>query len=197
MDHPPQLPAARPDDIAVSKRPELPAEHRVPGVDPARTTFVGGPYTVGFLEYWRMVRRHRGTVVILTCLGGLVGLLIGLPQTPVYRSRATVEVQPLNENLLNTRQVDPTPGPSEYSQGEIDIQTQIKLLQSESLIERTVAKLKLDRRPELLEQPDRLSVWRKTLGLSDPSPASSREEAVKMAAGNLRVRSLAQTRVVE
>ena len=197
MDHPPQLPAARPDDIAVSKRPELPAEHRVPGVDPARTTFVGGPYTGGFLEYWRMIRRRRGTVIILTCLGGLVGLLIGLPQTPVYRSRATVEVQPLNENLLNTRQVDPTPGPSEYSQGEIDIQTQIKLLQSESLIERTVAKLKLDRRPELLEQPDRLSVWRKTLGLSDPSPASSREEAVKMAAGNLRVRSLAQTRVVE
>jgi len=197
MDHPPQLPAARPDDIAVSKGPELPAGHKVPGIDPARTTFVGGPYTGGFLEYWRMIRRHRGTVIIITCLGGLIGCLIGLPQTPVYHSRATVEVQPLNENLLNTRQVDPTPGPSEYSQGEIDIQTQIKLLQSESLIERTVAKLKLDRRPELLEQPDRLSVWRKTLGLSDPSPASSREEAVKMAAGNLRVRSLAQTRVVE
>src|SRR5947207_1075754 len=198
MDHPPQLPAARPDDIAVSKRPELPAEHRVPGVDPARTTFVGGPYTGGFLEYWRMIRRRRGTVIILTCLGGLVGLLIGLPQTPVYRSRATVEVQPLNENLLNTRQVDPTPGPSEYAQGEIDIQTQIKLLQSEALIARTVAKLKLDRRPESLEQPGRLSVWAKAFGLSGSSPpTSSHEEAVGMTAGNLKLKALPQTRVIE
>src|SRR5438046_10557775 len=131
MDHPPQLPAARPGAIAVSQSPELPAEHRVPGVDPARTTVVGGPYTGGFLEYWRMIRRRRGTVIILTCLGGLVGLLIGLPQTPVYRSRATVEVQTLNENLLNTRQVDPTPGPSEFSLGDIDIHTKIKLLECE------------------------------------------------------------------
>src|SRR5438552_18626148 len=197
MDHPLELPAATHNDISVSQRLDSPAETRVPGVDPARATLVAGPYTVGFLEYWRMVRRHRGTVVILTCLGGLTGFLIGLPQTPVYRSRSTIEVQTLNKTLLNTRQVDPTPGPSEYSQGDIDIQTQIKLLQSESLIERTVAKLKLDRRPESLEQPGRLSVWLKALGLSDPSPASSREEAVKMAAGNLRVRSLAQTRVVE
>src|SRR6266516_928155 len=153
MDHPQEVPDVTPNDISVRAG-------SMPGIlgwtgsfGPSRATLVAGPYTGGFLEYWRMVRRHRGTVIILTCLGGLTGFLIGLPQTPVYRSRATVEVQTLNENLLNTRQVDPTPGPSEYSQGEIDIQTQIKLLQSESLIERTVAKLKLDRRPESLEQP--------------------------------------------
>src|SRR6059036_1306311 len=106
MDHSPRVPAVRPNGISVRKGPELPSVTKIPGVDPARTTFVGGPYTGGFLEYWRMIRRHRGTVIIITCLGGLIGCLIGLPQTPVYHSRATVEVQPLNENLLNTRQVD-------------------------------------------------------------------------------------------
>ncbi len=198
MDHPQEVPDVTPNDISVREGPKLPVQPRMPGIDPARATLVAGPYTGGFLEYWRMVRRHRGTVIILTCLGGLTGFLIGLPQTPVYRSRATVEVQTLNENLLNTRQVDPTPGPSEYSQGDIDIQTQIKLLQSESLIERTVAKLKLDRRPESLEQPGRLSVWLKALGVSDPSRRpSSHEEAVGMAAGNLKLKALPQTRVIE
>src|SRR6266516_6765803 len=161
MDHPQEVPDVRPNDISVREGPKLPVEARMPGIDPARTTLVAGPYTGGFLEYWRMVRRHRGTVIILTCLGGLLGFLIGLPQTPVYRSRATVEVQALNENLLNTREVNPTPASSDYYYGETDIQTQIKLLQSESLIERTVEKLKLDRRTESLEPPDRLSYWRK------------------------------------
>src|SRR6266571_1183225 len=177
MDHPQEVPDVTPNDISVREGPKLPVQPRMPGIDPARATLVAGPYTGGFLEYWRMVRRHRGTVIILTCLGGLTGFLIGLPETPVYRSRATVEVQPLNENLMNTRQVDPTPAPSEYFFGEIDMQTQIKLLQSESLIERTVTKLKLDRRLETLEKPGRLAVWRKALGLSDPSPATTSREA--------------------
>src|SRR5436309_15832691 len=170
MDLPQEVPDVRPNDISVREGPKLPVEARMPGIDPARTSLVAGPYTGGFLEYWRMVRRHRGTVIILTCLGGLTGFLIGLPQTPVYRSRATVEVQTLNENLLNTRQVDPTPGPSEYSQGDIDIQTQIKLLQSESLIERTVTKLWLDRPQESIGPAGRLAVWAKALGLPVRSP---------------------------
>src|SRR6058998_3533992 len=141
MDHPSRASDGRTHEIALRKGPGLPAEPQLHGMDPAHATFVGGAYAGSLLEYWRMIRRHPGIVIIISAMGALIGFLLGLPQTPVYRSRATLEVQPLNENLLNTRQVDPTPAPSEYY-GETDIQTQIKLLQSDSLIERAVAKLK-------------------------------------------------------
>src|SRR5438034_1281448 len=108
------------------------------------------------LEYWQVLRRHKWTVLIIAFLGTLTGFLIALPQTPVYRSRTTLEMQPLNENLLNTREVDPN-APGLGSSGDF-IQTQIDLLKSDSLIERVVAKLKLEQRADSLEQPGRLSI---------------------------------------
>src|ERR1700693_2886669 len=53
----------------------------------------------GLVEYWRVVVRHKATVLLLFVLGGLAGFLYTLPETPIYRAHATIEVQGLNENF--------------------------------------------------------------------------------------------------
>ena len=81
-----------------------------PGSDPrrrksARTSLVARPQYIevpspgvieepspGLLvEYWDILRRHRGTLIAIAFLGLLSSLLFTLPQTPIYRARASLQ----------------------------------------------------------------------------------------------------------
>src|ERR1700748_127261 len=62
----------------------------------------------GLVEYWRVIVRHKGTVLLLIVLGALAGFISTLPETPVYRAHATLQVQGINENFLNMKDVSPT-----------------------------------------------------------------------------------------
>ncbi|MGA2326203.1 MAG: polysaccharide biosynthesis tyrosine autokinase [Bryobacteraceae bacterium] len=150
----------------------------------------------GLLEYWRMLRRRKGTLVLIAFLGALAGFLLTLPQTPVYQARLSLEIQSVNENFLNMRDVNPTESGSSSYYPEYDIQTQVRIIQSRSLIERVIKKLDLENRP-LIINDSRLSAWRKALGLPAPKPVSLRDNAIAMAAGNLKVRAQANTRLIE
>jgi succinoglycan biosynthesis transport protein ExoP len=151
----------------------------------------------GLVDYWRILRRHKGTLILMAFLGGLCGALRTLPQTPVYQARASLEIQGVNENFLNMQNVNPTSVGANAYYPEYDIQTQVKILQSASLVERVVQKLKQENRPFVVPETGRLSAWRKALGLPQPKPVSLREQALAMAAGNLKVRAQANTRLLE
>jgi uncharacterized protein involved in exopolysaccharide biosynthesis len=56
------------------------------------------------LEYLDILRRHKGTLILIAFLGLLASLLLTLPQTPIYQARASMEIQNLNENFLNMRE---------------------------------------------------------------------------------------------
>lgn len=150
----------------------------------------------GLLEYWRMLRRRKGTLVLIAFLGALAGFLLTIPQTPVYQARLLLEIQSVNENFLNMRDVNPTSSAGSADYPEYDIQTQVRIIQSRALMERVTKKLDLDNRP-LIVNESRLSAWRKALGLPAPKPVSLREDAIAMAAGNLKVRAQTNTRLIE
>src|SRR5919109_872876 len=61
----------------------------------------------GLLEYWQMVRRHKGAVIVATFLGALAGFLVTLSSPRVYQARTTLEIQGLNEEFLNMKNVNP------------------------------------------------------------------------------------------
>jgi hypothetical protein len=44
-------------------------------------------------DYWRIVRRHRWSIILLTILGMLIGLSGG-NEIPVFRSQLTMVVEP-------------------------------------------------------------------------------------------------------
>ena len=94
----------------------------------------------GLLEYWQMIRRHKGAVVLATILGGVVAFLLTLSSSRVYQAHTSLEIQGLNDEFLNMRNVNPTA--SDGSSGfDVDIQTQVKILQSHRLLERVRQKL--------------------------------------------------------
>src|SRR5262249_40263045 len=73
------IPATRQDYLEIPPYvvSEAPAEKAVSG---------------GLLEYWRILRRRKGMLLLSVFLGGLVGFLVTLPQTPIYQAKGVVEI---------------------------------------------------------------------------------------------------------
>jgi capsular exopolysaccharide synthesis family protein len=172
-----------------------PARPPYPYIDYAGADPAVDPDSGGLLEYWRIIRRRKGTVVLITFLCALAAVLYTLPQTPVYQARTTIEIQGVNENFLNMRDMNPTSSTTTYYP-EIDIQTQVRILQSGDLLKRVVDRIQLTSRP-LFASPTRVDAWRKSLGLAPAPPVDLHARAIAMAAGALKVRAQPNTRLVE
>ena len=148
------------------------------------------------LEYWGILRRGKGTLVLIAFLGLLTSLLLTLPQTPLYQARASLEIQNVNENFLNMRNISPTASEGVSSSPEFDLNTQVKILQSESVLERVIAKLDLDKKLSR-KNSGRVSAWRAALGLPESSSVLTREAVLHLATRNLTIRTEPNTRLVE
>lgn len=152
----------------------------------------GGPGQGGILAYWRILRRHKGVFLLITFLGGLAGGLSTVPQAPVYKARTSLEIQSLNENFLNMRDVNPNVTPA--GSPEYEIQTHVGVLQSKTLIDRVITRLG----HRLPVTNDRVSAWCRLLRLSEPVGEEFRRElSYQLAAKNLKVRAQPNTRLIE
>ena len=130
------------------------------------------PESGGLLEYWRILRRRKSTLIVLASVGAVIGFLVTLPQTPIYQVRTSLEIVSLNQNFLNMKESNPL-AESGSGADSTDIQTQIKLLQSGSLLERVIDKLHATGLPAA--EPTRVDSWRKLLNLPDPHPVDPSE----------------------
>ena len=177
-------------------RTSLPQQRRQQMEAPFPKVFEGpGPFLL--LEYLQILRRRKGILILIVFLGLLTSLLLTLPQTPIYQARASIEIQNFNENFLNMRNVRPTADDgASYVPGS-DLQTQARILQSESLLERVAAKVDLEKKLFPEGGSGRLSAWRRALGLREGTKASTRENILTLIAKNLKISTTATTRLVE
>src|SRR5689334_20268365 len=99
-----------------------------------------------FAECLRILYRHKAALVALTCLGVLAAAAITSTQARIYRSHATLEVQAVNENFLDLRDIYPAALPT--TDAAVYVQTQAEALQQDALLEQVARKLSLESRPE-------------------------------------------------
>lgn len=176
-------------------RPEIDAASAKDGLTGGDATIYHGPeYSEevpagSLLDYWRMIRRRKFLLLATATAGAAIGLLIARAQQPVYRARATVEVQDLNREFLNMKAVSPvddSPGTDALT----DLQTQLRILQSESLIDRTLKRLQINSTDALSPRTEIAFLHR------DPGP-HDRDALIWAAAKNLTVNIAGQTRILE
>lgn len=149
-----------------------------------------------FLDGARVLLRQRWLFAAIVIGGGTLGYLSTLPRTPIYRARTLLDIQPLNENFFNMKSNDSNSSTTATSvNAESFLQTQIKLLQSNSVVERVVNKLKTQtwQKPAQAEPGKPGSV---ALGWLKPHPASDQDQ-VALTADTFKVRAVGATRLVE
>src|SRR5215475_7873264 len=139
MKHPQQLQDGPNHAISVSQRAVQPF-HRLPYVDRLDSSPSEETDFSRLLEYWKILFRHKGTLFVFTLLGGLPIIINSLYQTPVYRARASLEIQGLQESSLDARGFNTV-------NSLTDIQTQVNILQSKSLLGRVMAKMTSPSKP--------------------------------------------------
>jgi succinoglycan biosynthesis transport protein ExoP len=155
---------------------------------------IEGQATEGVVAYWRIVVRHRWTVVSIALLGFFAAILLTLPQTPVYQTRATIEIQGINEDFLNFKNVNPNSS-SAYVDPSFEILTQVKILQSPSLLERAMKHVQKQTGTTFGDTHSRVGAWRKLLHLQ--SKEVSQDAAVRAAAGSISVKGSGTNRLIE
>ena len=152
-----------------------------------------------FLEYWRVLSRRKGALVLGAVLGLLAAVALTLPQTPIYQATATLEIQSLNSNFMNMGAVQQTTDNQGWD-GMLDLQTQIQILQSRTLVESVTESLT---KPAVgVDSPDvstssRLSTWRRALNMKEADAEDVRSIALSMPADTLIIKGSSQTRIVQ
>jgi succinoglycan biosynthesis transport protein ExoP len=148
------------------------------------------------LDYWLMLRRHKTLVPAFMLCGVLAGLGLGVSTRSAYRAHTSVEVLNLNEDFMNmkhTSAVTTVDTSAEVSEE----QTQIKVLESESLLKRTYARLGSQSALSNAEYPANKVWWQKVFHGYSPNPLSERRKLLDQASKSLKVRATPRTRILE
>ncbi len=122
-------------------------------------------------------------------------LLIQAPKTPVYRSTVSLAVQPQNDDYFYNKDVNPN-SPIGGSYPDIEMATQVKVLQTRALQNRVIEKLNADDSLRINIPENRVSAWRKALHLPVPPPAT-RKTLLREVAGSLQIKPVKSTRAID
>lgn len=146
------------------------------------------------LEYWNTLRKRKLAILACIAVGVLGGLMVSLFQTPLYRTRISLEVDDLNENFRSLKDQDPTAG---GEAAESSFQTQIKVLQSRDMLEHVIDKLHLADRIAEHDNKSFWSKWTRRREGDDRLSALRQEDLLLEVQQHLTVQAWAQTRLAE
>jgi polysaccharide biosynthesis transport protein len=152
------------------------------------------PQPGSLLDYSAMLWRGRYYFAGASLAGLTVALGILLPQAPVYRARTTLEIQDVNPDFVNLKLASPLAAPAQ-TDALTDIQTQIKILESERLIGLALKKSNVLSENDLNPRPRETARWAGYFNFE--AHGDSRETLNEMAEKNLSVNVEGQTRIVE
>jgi len=177
---------------------EMSTQRHVPErhVESLRGEVAAAPSYDSFLDYWHILIGHKMPLLYFALAGLIAAILFSLAQTPLYRARTSLEIQDFNEDFLDLKSVDPTDSTGNRT-AESYIGTQIKILQSESLLERVIDRLELHEAPPPTGWRAFVSRAGHGLRLSSPSRRSEKEELIRQAERNLTVSASGRTSLLE
>ncbi len=144
------------------------------------------------LDLRSFVARHYRVLLAAVAAGLVLAYAFSKSETPAYRATATIEVQDLNENFLNLGEVSQHSAIPRSADGS-DLQTQMRILTSGSLLTRVLTQM-----PEEVIPPPRgarafAAKLRKAAEATEPSEAETLENVRR----NLQVRDTRQSRIVD
>jgi succinoglycan biosynthesis transport protein ExoP len=151
----------------------------------------------GHVGYVALLWKQRLLILGSLFLGAFVRFAIVVTQPPLYKSTATIEMLDFNESFMGLNRVDPQAGTASYGATAPNIQTQIRILTSVSLLNRVTERLNLELPPISSVPPDLFSKLRNRLGLVDEEPVQIMRQAIQTAAGSVRAGGVGNSRLIE
>ncbi len=145
-----------------------------------------------WLDLWSFARRNYRLLLCSLALGFLAAYLATISARPAYRATAAIEIQNLNENFLNLREVSQVSSMTSNS-GTPDVATQIRILESNSLIGKVLKQLPAEKVPPPTGLRSVMARFRGPRTAVEPGSDASIEAAHQQ----LQVRNTRQSHIVD
>lgn len=161
-------------------RPAYPIEHPVAeGSD-------------GAFNFGSLVRRYWMLLTGLALLGAIVGFTSVVLSSPMYRSILLLELQNPNGGLLRGGE-----GGGGFETSEVDIQTQVSILQSASYRNKAAEQMRNDSVPLPTAGHDLFAKIRSKIHPSNENPSEAQKTALTVAVETFIARPINHTRLIE
>ena len=187
-------PIRRREDLALNREMEASFGRSAPAYAlPAQTQ--NATMQSGLLQsYVQVLTRSRTAILLFAAAGIVAGLLFTLGKAPLYRARTSLDVQSLNENFMNMRAVDPSGASGNYS-AESNLQTHMRLIESEMMLARVVHRLEAESNTGVPKR-DLLSQMAVKLGI-ERQPTDPRDLLIERTAKSVKAKPIGLTRLIE
>lgn len=144
------------------------------------------------VHYRALLRRYSRSIVaiMLACLA--VGLLITFFLTPAYKAKALIEILIVNQDFMNNKDIDPN---SSASSSESYLETQTKLLASDSVADRVEASLLEQASDDRYEPASGLAKVRRWIGLPQ-APRETLKAEIQKTLHSMKVKAEGQSSLI-
>lgn len=149
-----------------------------------------------FERHWHLLWARKRLLIATALLCAATAFFIAHLQTPIYRASASLEFQGFNEKFMNLGDIDPIATPQNMS-GDTELQTQVSVLRSRSVLAKAISELKLDRFHGAPPPLFSAAALGNTLGLGPAAPVSNREQILATAEDDLKVDLVRGSRVIQ
>jgi exopolysaccharide transport family protein len=142
-------------------------------------------------EYMRVLLKRKWMVTAVVVGIFMAVALASLRQTPVYEAASQVVINKADSNLITFK--DSMPVVDYYDQSDLD--TEVRILQSDLMALQVIRQLNLDKRPEFGGQADQ----KQANLVADPLQTDSNRTSALLGSfrGNLHVTLIPNTRIIE
>jgi succinoglycan biosynthesis transport protein ExoP len=149
-------------------------------------------------QTWRILCRRKVTLCLIALAPAVTAFLLTQGHSPFFRATTLLQIENLNEDFMNMRNVSPTASATApFQSPDYNLRTQVIVLQSRPVLERTIGKMDLERRLVSTKDPRR-SLWsRIRRNKPEREAVPLRKQALAMAAAGLKARSEPNTTVIE
>ena len=161
---------------------------------PPPTNGADGEY-IGIEQVLAVLWRQKIAVGASLLTGICLALLLYSSQPKFYKAKTTLEIQLPNGDYLDHRQLNPNMEVAPQTM-EPYLQTQIRLMQSDSALQQVAERLTLSQHPEYMAQPSR---WKKLLGMKTAGSEIKAvdNEFIDGVREHVDVRMLGETQIIE
>src|ERR1700704_2443383 len=142
-------------------------------------------------EYLRVLIKRKWMVISVVVGFFMAVALASLRQTPIYEAASQIVINKADSNLITFK--DSMPVVDYYDQSDLD--TEVRILQSDLMALQVIRQLNLDKRPEFGGQADQ----KQPNLVADPLQSDSNRTSALLGSfrGNLHVTLIPNTRIIE
>jgi len=145
-------------------------------------------------DYWRILQKRKWTVIVSVIVVFIMAALISIRMTPVYDAVTRIMISARTSNPLNFKDTNMSQQADNQQQ---NIDTQVKILQSDTMAELVIHRLTLDARPDFAGKAQTQNNGGITVSESPSQDAERQEQLIHKFQKNLKVQQVPNTSLIE